>query len=430
MVSSGKDGSSSTNVASSVTSVSPSILVHSNRSVYGVWEFFNIQVPTFSLASVFSMLIVVTFLILALALMHKHVVKPSWKPSSQQLSEKFRLYMAGSMVGARRMFNGWTMSRQDDVTISNRDEKNRRLSLDMSSSSSISLSPSDPVDDTAPRLHKKASNTRLSSHRRSNLRSKPQILSPIDDNPSTISSNDDQPIDQSTETDESKTTVTINVSDPRSEHVTHQEIDYEIGRVSVNQLHQNFENGSQSNNDNQEIINSRNESFQNSVTNNDNETNSHIPFDTSLNTSLDTSLKTSLVPSLIPTTNDISTQLHKKNSKPKLKVQQRSQKDQKDQTVFFTTQESEGEVESSSSIPSTPKNVQDSTQEENFVKPGNRRRRRKPKNSKNNSQQNFQQQNSQQENNNHSEQRSSLQKHDHIQQNINGLSRSRQSDEI
>ncbi|CAG8743424.1 12434_t:CDS:1, partial [Gigaspora rosea] len=333
--------------------------------------------------------------------------------------------MAGSMVGARRMFNGWTMSRQDDVTISNRDEKNRRLSLDMSSSSSISLSPSDPVDDTVPRLHKKASNTRLSSHRRSNLRSKPQILSPIDDNPSTISSNDDQPIDQSTETDDSKTTVTINVSDPRSENVTHQEIDYEIGGgVSVNQLHQNFDNESQFN-DNQEIINSRNESCQNSVTNNDKETNSHIPFDTSslntsLNTSLDNSLDTSLVSPLIPTTNDISTQLHKKNSKPKLKVQQRSQKDQKD----FATQESEGEVESSSSIPGTPKNVQDSTQEENFVKPGNRRRRRKTKNSKNNAQQN-----SQQENSNHSEQRS-LPKNEHIQQNINGLSRSRQSDEI
>ncbi|CAG8750224.1 26734_t:CDS:2, partial [Dentiscutata erythropus] len=320
--------------------------------------------------------------------------------------------MAGSMVGdaARRMFNGWTRSRQEEdaVTISNRDEKNRRLSLDMSSSSSISLSPSEPVvDDTAPRLHKKASNTRLPSHRRPNFRSKSQPLSPIamDDNPSTISSNDDQLIDQSTETDESKITVTINVSDPRSEH---QEINYEIGGggISVNQLNQNFED---SNNNNQEI-NSRNGSCQTSVTNSD-ETNSHINFD-------------NLVSPLIPTTNDnnIPTQLNKKNSKPKLKVQ----RPQKEQNGFFTTQESEGEIESSSSsIPNTPKNGQDSTQEGNFVKQGNRRRRRKTKNSRNNSQQNSQQEI------NHSEQQKSLSsKHDNIQQNINGLPRSRQSDEM
>ncbi|CAG8569531.1 10494_t:CDS:2, partial [Cetraspora pellucida] len=226
MVSSGKDGTSSTHIASPVTSVSPSELVHSNRSVYGVWEIFNIPVPSVSFASVSYMLIAVTILF-ALAIMHKHGAKPSWKPSSQHLSEKFRLYMAGSMVGdaARRMFNGWTRSRQDGMAISNRDEKGRRLSLDMSSSSSISLSPSEPVDYTAPRSYKKASNSRLSSHRRPNSRLKAQTLSPIDDNPSTISSNEDQPIDQSNETDESKTTVTINVSDPRSEH---QEINCEI----------------------------------------------------------------------------------------------------------------------------------------------------------------------------------------------------------
>ncbi|CAG8524592.1 725_t:CDS:2 [Racocetra fulgida] len=345
MVSSGKDASSSATVASPVTSGSPSELVHSNRSVYGVWEFFNIPVPS-------------------------HGAKPIWKPSSQNLSEKFRLYMAGSMVGdaARRMFNGWTRSRQDGMEISNRDEKNR--SLDMSSSSSISLSPSEPVDYTAPRLYKKASNSRLSSHRRPNSRLKAQTLSPIDDNPSTVSSNDDQPNDQATETDESKTTVTINVSDPRSEQpilVPHQEIDCEIEGIPSNQLNQNFDD-SQSNN---QEINLRNGSCQNSMTNNDGTNN---------------------------------------------------------QTLFVTAQESEGEIETSS-ITSTPKNSSEmNTQEENFVKPGNRRRRRKTKSSKNNPQQNSQQESS------NTEQRSfkheSLPKYENTQQNINGLPRPRQSDEM
>ncbi|CAG8526823.1 9762_t:CDS:2, partial [Scutellospora calospora] len=384
MVSSGKDNSNSANVASSVTSVSPSGLVPSNRSVYGVWDFFNIQVPTVSFTSVSYMLIAVTILMLALAIVHKHVAKPGWKPSSQQLSEKFRLYMAGSMVGdaTRRMFNGWTRSRQDSVTISTRDEKNRR---DISSSSSISLSPSElPMHDASPRVYKKAS-------KRPNSRLKTPVPSSIDDNPSAASSNDDQTIDQSTEIDESKTTVTINVSDPRSEQsilVTHQEINYEIEGIPENH------NGQKAA---QEQINSRNGSCQN-----DSEINNPITFDVLS----------------IPTTNDLLVQVHKKNSKPRLRVQ----RPQKDQTVV-TTQESEGEIES----PSTPTAPKISTQDENFVKPVHRRRRRKTKNSKNNTQQNSQE-------NNNSEQRSAKpdtsSKHDHVQQNVNGLPRQRQSDEM
>ncbi|CAG8750862.1 1502_t:CDS:1, partial [Cetraspora pellucida] len=142
------------------------------------------------------------------------------------------------------------------------------------------------------------------------------------------------------------------------------------------------------------------------LTNNDG-TNSRITFDAPL----------------IPTTNNISATLHKKNSKSRLKVH----RPQKDQTLNVTTQESEGELESSS-IPNTSKNSSENNNQEIFVKPGNRRRRRKTKSSKNNPQQNSQ------ESNNQSEQRSSkhesLPKHDHIQQNINGTPRSRQSDEM
>ncbi|CAG8821182.1 21170_t:CDS:2, partial [Racocetra persica] len=308
--------SSSANVASPVTSGSPSELVHSNRSVYGVWEFFNITVPSVSFASVTYMLIAVTILF-ALAIMHKDIDERDSTFIQRSIDE------LSNGDAARRMFNGWTRSRQDGMAISNRDEKNR--SLDMSSSSSISLSPSEPVDDTAPRLYKKASNSRLSSHRRPNSRLKAQTLSPIDDNPSTVSSNDDQPNDQSNETDESKTTVTINVSDPRSEQpilVPHQEINCEIEGIPSNQLNQNFDD-SQSNN---QEINSRNGSCQNSMTNNDG-TNSRVTFD-------------DLIPPPIPTTNDISVPLHKKNSKSRLKVQ----RPQKDQTLFVTAQESEGEL--------------------------------------------------------------------------------------
>ncbi|RIB23909.1 hypothetical protein C2G38_2169996 [Gigaspora rosea] len=43
--------------------------------------------------------------------------------STSRIEKNHEQYMAGSMVGAQQMFNEWTMSQQDVVTISNRAEK-------------------------------------------------------------------------------------------------------------------------------------------------------------------------------------------------------------------------------------------------------------------------------------------------------------------
>src|SRR6185312_12266517 len=95
--------------------------------------------------------------------------------TSQRLSEKLGLYMAGSMVGeyTKRIFNAWTTSRQESISTTNRDEKSKRISIEGSSSSTSFSSSTLPIHNTT---QKKDPATQLSaSHRRQNSRLKPQV---------------------------------------------------------------------------------------------------------------------------------------------------------------------------------------------------------------------------------------------------------------
>ncbi|CAG8434130.1 4738_t:CDS:10 [Ambispora gerdemannii] len=163
----------------------------------------------------------------------KQANNADWQQHSHQLSEKFRLYMAGSIVGsyAKTIFNPWIIPRQDSMASSSTDEKSKRLPLDMSSSSSTSLSL--PTHN-ASQLSKKTSNSHLASSRRQNSRHKQlgeipygNTLPLVDDGPSSSSSaslpsssgsgnhsssDENSPIP--IEREESKSTFTIDVSEP------------------------------------------------------------------------------------------------------------------------------------------------------------------------------------------------------------------------
>ncbi|RIA97054.1 hypothetical protein C1645_753432 [Glomus cerebriforme] len=348
---------------------------------FAFWNF----LPTLSYTSVAYMLIVVAIL-LFLVIVYKHVAKPSWIPSSQQLSEKFKLYMAGSMIGdfIRWIFNDiWTKSRQDTV-VSNKDEKNRRLSLDMSSSSSTSLSPSVlPTHNTSPRSYK---NTRFTSHRRPGSRQKTQSqnipassLSPIEDNPSSTSSH----IEQSstfTEQDETKTSVTIHVADTLNSRTDSSSVDVcqeSKGEIDKIVNHQKLETSQDFVHEN---INSWTESQQ-------------TP--TVISNKYGKSRRTTAELTFLEATNNGSSKLQKKNS---MKGHRKQNARNKEQTVVLATQESDGEIDSIISddhsdsliqqndvtVPTIQKHVQDSIQEETFVK--HKGRRRRTRGSKNNQQ--------------------------------------------
>ncbi|KAG9290373.1 hypothetical protein G9A89_007104 [Geosiphon pyriformis] len=191
-----------------------------HRSVYSLLELLNGPVPERSPAVV---LIVVAILI-ALAIVYKQVTDSDRQQQYQQPSEKFRLHMAGSMVGDffKKMFNPLTTSRQESTT-STTSEKSKRLSIDISSSSSTSLSL--PTHDATPRLYQKNSNSQLSSHRRHNSRHKqpgqipsvnthiPTGYFPSASSSSNCSSDENSPISIDRE-EEAKSTVTIDVSEP------------------------------------------------------------------------------------------------------------------------------------------------------------------------------------------------------------------------
>ncbi|CAB4411315.1 unnamed protein product [Rhizophagus irregularis] len=365
---------------------------------YAFWNY----LPTLSYTSVAYNMLIVVAILLVLTIVYKHVAKPSWIPSSQQLSEKFRLYMAGSMVGdfTRWIFNDpiWTRSRQDVVIVPNKDEKSRRLSLDMSSSSSTSLSPSVlPTHNASPRSYKKTSNSRLTSHRRPSSRQKTQ-------------SQNTSHIEQSstiTEQDEAKSSVTIHVGDTLNSRVdpSPEILFMKILILGLNhsKLQHRFSNRCDKNR--------------------------------GLNSDL----------TFLESTNSGSSKLQKKNS---LKGHQKQSARNKEQTVGLTTQESDGEIDSiisddhsdsliqqsDVSVPTIQKNMHDSTQEETFVKTGHKRRRRRTKGSRNNqqkTQQNQQTQNSDQRSSKQ-EQPGSSQKQDISLQSSSNVPKSRhhQSNEI
>jgi hypothetical protein len=283
--------------------------------------------------------------------------------------------MAGSMVGdfTRWMFNDiWTRSRQDTVVVPNKDEKSRRLSLDMSSSSSTSLSPSVlPTHNASPRSYKKTSNSRLTSHRRPSSRQKTQSQN-IFDNPSHIEQSS-----TFTEQDEAKTSVTIHVGDTLNSRIdpssveSCQESKGEINKIGNNQKLEDFIH---------ENINSWTESQQ-------------TP--TAISNRCDKNKRLTADLTFLESTNSGSSKLQKKNS---LKGHRKQSARNKEQPVGLTTQESDGEVDSiisddhsdsliqqsDATVPTIQKHMQDSTQEETFVKTGHKRRRRRTRGSKNN----------------------------------------------
>src|SRR6185312_14875496 len=137
--------------------------------------------------------------------------------TSQRLSEKLGLYMAGSMVGeyTKRIFNAWTTSRQESISTTNRDEKSTIEGLSTSFSSSTL-----PTHNTT---QKKDSASQLTaSHRRQNSRLKPQAQD-IDFNPiPTINNTSSVPAidcysledNPSAGHDDVKATFTIDVAEP------------------------------------------------------------------------------------------------------------------------------------------------------------------------------------------------------------------------
>ncbi|CAG8743566.1 13832_t:CDS:1, partial [Acaulospora morrowiae] len=302
-----------------------------------------------------------------------------------------------------------------------------------SSSSSTSLSPSVlPTHTGSPRLYKKTSNSQLTPQRRSNSRQKAQAqippintLSAIEDNQSIASSISDSPIERpssSAEPDEAKTTVTINVVDPRTEQVINGDVprenNFQIENISDSHLDAN---DSQSGihkfspEHAQEHIESWN---RNSVSNGD-ENNRRIALDMMTSPS-------------ISSTHDASPILHKKNSNTRLKEHRRQNSRQKDQTVFVDQESDEGyqsdrnvNRRNSLETPVIEKNFQDSTQEdETFIKPGHRRRRRRTRSSKNNNQQNSREQQRPEQKSSKHEQ---TPKHELVQHKVNELTRSRKS---
>ncbi|RHZ89841.1 hypothetical protein Glove_9g293 [Diversispora epigaea] len=416
-----------------VPSILPPGRIPSNGSIYAVLDFFSISLPRVTLYSFAYMLIVVAICVLALAFVHKHVAKPSWRPSSQQLSEKVRLYMARSMIGdaTRKMFNGWSRSRQDNSPISNRDEKSRRLSPDTSSSSSTSLSPL-PTHTVSPRSYKKTSN----SQRRSNSRpkSQPQIssIATIDDNSSDNSSNNssnDQPLEQpstSTELDESKITVTINVADALNSQAeqtvnVNSHSQESNCKIENNHLDANLENDSSTTNNQQNLpeqvltsdhIDSWNNSCQNSISNQD-EKDRRVALDI-------------MAPPLSLTSQNLPPILCKKNPKSLLKGKRRQNSRQNDQNECEDQSRHNIIDLNSSETQIIQKDNQESSQNETSVKPGQRRRRKRARNSKNNNQQTLRR-------DQHIEQKSSKQDsvtdQELTQHNVNGLSKSNSSDD-
>ncbi|CAG8472980.1 11704_t:CDS:2 [Ambispora leptoticha] len=119
-----------------------------------------------------AVVLIVVAILFALAIVYKQANNADWQQHSHQLSGKIRLYMAGSIVGnfTKTGFNTWIISRQDSTTSSDTDEKIKRSSPDMPSSSSTSSSL--PTHNASPRLYKKTSNSHLASLRRQNSRHK------------------------------------------------------------------------------------------------------------------------------------------------------------------------------------------------------------------------------------------------------------------
>ncbi|CAG8503491.1 15659_t:CDS:2 [Acaulospora colombiana] len=349
------------------------------------------------------------------------------------MSEKIRLFMAGSIgETTRKVFNGWSRSRQDVASISNKDEKSRRMSPDTSSSSSTSLSPSVlPTHTASPRIYKKTSISQLAPQRRSNSRQKAQaqtspinnILSTIDDNLPTASPCGDPPVEQPStcvEQDESKVTVTINVVDSLNQ--TEQSIndDTDISRESncqIETLSDSHLNANTSRSSDRKFspehvedhVDSWNGSRQNSVANGD----------------------ATIASSSVSSTDDVSPILHKKNSNSRLKEHRRQNSRQKDQTVFVEQESDDGYQsdrnivrQNSSENRTIEKNHQDSTLDESFIKSGHRRRKRRAKNSKNNNQQNLQREQQRPE---QKSQKQGPSKQELVQHKNNELSRSRKS---
>jgi hypothetical protein len=360
--------------------------------------------------------------------------------------------MAGSMVGdfTRWIFNDWDIwarSRQDTVVVSNRDEKNRRLSLDMSSSSSTSLSPSVlPTHDASPR-YKKTSNFRLTSHRRSSSRQKTPTqnipassLSPIEDNSFPTSLSNDSQSSMSTEQDETKTSVTIHVAEALNSRTDPSSVD--TCQESKENIDKIGNNHNQKSSDTVEHTNRKLETDQRLIQdeNTDSWTEAQqTPAAISNRYDKNRRLTADLTfsESSISPTNNGSSKLQKKNS---LKGNRKQNSRSKEQTII-ATQESDGEIDSiisddhsdsliqqiDTTVPTIQKNEQDSTHEETFIKTGHKRRRRRTRGSKNNQQK--MQQNQQTQNSDQrplkQEQPITLQKLDISQQSVSDASKLR-----
>ncbi|CAG8711431.1 10015_t:CDS:2, partial [Funneliformis caledonium] len=363
----------------------------SERSVYELFEIFNKFVPT----SLFAYMLIAMVIFLALAF----VFKPRW--IRLQLSEKYRLHMAGPMVGDFKK------------GILSTNEKDSRLLPDKSSSSSTSLSPSVlPTHNASPGLYKKTSN----SHRRPSSRQKTQptnipasSLSPIDDDLSSTVSSIDSLIEQSstfTEQDEIKTSVTIHVADtlnsrtiPSSADACQENKD-KIGNNVIDPNSGKIEHTIEKLETDQGFIQDDNisswtesQSTPTAISNRD---------DKSRRQTADVTFSDSSLPS----------KLQKKNSNSPIKGYRKQNARNKEQIIVSTAQESDGDIDSSTisddhsdqsliqhTVPVVQKHMQCSTQEETFVKTGHRRRRRRTRGSKNNqqkAQQNQQTQNSDQ----------------------------------
>jgi len=183
----------------------------------------------------------------------------------------------------------------------------------------------------------------------------------------------------STEQDEAKTSVTIHVGDTLNSRIDPSSVDScqeskgEIDKIGNNQKLEDFIH---------ENVNSWTEAQQ-------------TP--TSISNRCDKNRRlTADLTFLESTTNNGSSKLQKKDSLKGHRKQSRN----KEQTVGLTTQESDGEIDSiisddhsdsliqqsDASVSNIQKNMQDSIQEETFVKTGHKRRRRRTRGSKNNQQ--------------------------------------------
>ncbi|CAI2188741.1 10780_t:CDS:2 [Funneliformis geosporum] len=344
----------------------------SERSVYELFEIIKKFLPT----SLFACMLITVVIFFVLAF----VFKPRW--ISLQLTEKFRLHMAGPMVGDFKK-----------GILSATDEKDVRLLHDMSSSSSTSLSPSVlPTHNASPGLYKKTSR-RPSSRQKSQPTNIPaSSLSPIEDDMSSTVSSIDSHSEQSstiTEQDEIKTSVTINVADTLNSRTVPSSVDAcqeNKDKIDNNALDPNssdkIEHKIEKLETDQGFIQDDNisswtesQSTPTAISNRDYKSRR-----------LTADIKFS--ESSLPSTNNGSPKLQQKNSNSPMKGYRKHNIRNKDQ-------ESDGEIDSIISDdhseqsliqqtgPIVQKHVQCSTQEETFVKTGNRRRRRR-RGSKNN----------------------------------------------